>query len=393
MVAAGRASQAAWVSGVGAVTGYGWGTKHLWDGLVLGESSVVSQPAFAEIFDRDEIYLSLISDEGDPADGPSKFSRALHAAAREAIEDARARGWRPGPTVGVIHAFVLSEAQLWRDFYRSDEARVSRRRYIQLMPSTPITTLMMEHDFHGPCMSVVAMCASGNAALLTAKMWLDAGVADDVLVIATDVSGTPENARQFVDLGVIIVDRPSFDACRPFQEGSRGFAGGEASIGLIVSSRPDGAYATLRGGAMSHDGHHVISLAAKPEQIGTCYRQALANAGVAADDVRYFNAHGPGTKQCDAAEGQLFDELFPDAEGIFSFKPLVGHCQAAAAAVEVAISCLGYEERLIPAPPQVAKGHDRLLSGLTARRPGITFKSSIGMGGYNTAVLLDDPPA
>jgi len=259
------------------------------------------------------------------------------------------------------------------------------------MPSAPITSLMIEHEFHGPCMSVVAMCASGNAALLTAKMWLDAGVADDVLVVATDVSATPENVRHFIDLGVIIVDRPSLDACRPFQEGSAGFTGGEASIGLVVSGRPEGGYVALRGGAMSHDAHHVISLAADPTQIGACYRQALSNADVPAEEVRYFNAHGPGTRQCDGAEAQLFDELFPEADGIFSFKPLVGHCQAAAAAVEVAITCKSYEEGVIPAPPAVAPGHARLLSGPVARHQGVTLKSSIGMGGYNTAVLLDEP--
>ena len=173
------------------------------------------------------------------------------------------------------------------------------------------------------------MCASGNAALLTAKMWIDAGMVDDVLVVATDVSGTPENARSFVDLGVVIVDRPPLEACRPFQEGSRGFVGGEASVGLIVSGHSEGAYADVRSGAMSHRrAPHAISLAAKPEQIRACYEAALRNSGVDKDEVVYFNAHGPGTRQCDTAEAALFDELFPDAAGIYSFKPLVGHCQA-----------------------------------------------------------------
>ena len=383
----------AWVTGIGAVTGYGWGRKHLWDGLVLGESAVVPTPGFGEFFDTDELWLAVVSDEGRPEDGPSKFARALHAAAREAIENAVERGWRPGGTVGVVHAFVLGEVNGWRDFYLRPDRHVGRRQYIRLMPSTPITNLMIEHNFHGPCMSVVAMCASGNAALLTAKMWLDAGIADDVLVIATDLSVTPETVRHFVDLGVLIVDRPPHDAIRPFQESSRGFVGGEASVGLMVSSQPHGGYAAFRGGAMSHDAHHAISLAGDPEQIRACYQAALERSGVAAEEVVYFNAHGPGTKQCDAAEARLFDEMFPGAEGIFSFKPLVGHCQAAAAAVEVAISCISYEEGVIPAPPAVASGHPRLVSGVVPRRPGVTFKSSLGMGGYNTAVLLDEPLA
>jgi len=380
------------ICGIGTVTGYGWGKKHLWDGLVRSEPAVRLTPGYGSLFEQDSIYVSIIPDEGGVS-GESKFTRSLRSAAREAVEDARERGWRPGPTVGLVHAVVLSEVELWRDFYGVKGGRASRREYVRLMPSTAITGLMIEHGFHGPCMSVVAMCASGNAALLTAKMWIDAGMVDDVLVVATDVSGTPENARSFVDLGVVIVDRPPLDACRPFQEGSRGFVGGEASVGLIVSGRPAGAYADVRGGAMSHDAHHAISLAAKPEQIRACYTAALRNSGVAADDVVYFNAHGPGTRQCDGAEAALFDELFPHAEGIFSFKPLVGHCQGAAAAVEVAISCLAYEEGTIPAPPAVAPGHPRLLSGPVERQPGVTFKSSIGMGGYNTALVLDEPGA
>jgi 3-oxoacyl-[acyl-carrier-protein] synthase II len=393
-MASSGSSRPVWITGLGAVTGYGWGRKHVWDGLVTGESAVRLCPGYGEFFDQDEIYIAEIPDDDrHPDEENSRFSRALKSAAREAFDDARDRGWEPGGTVGLIHAFVLAEVQSWKDFYLEKDRRVSRREWIKMMPSTPITSLMIEFGLHGPCMSVVAMCASGNAALLTAKMWIDAGIVDDVLVLGADVSATPENARHFANLGVVILDKPPLDACRPFQEGSTGFVGGEAAVGMVVSSRNDGAYATLRGGAMGHDAHHVISLAGKPAQIGDCYQHALDNAGVTADDVVYFNAHGPGTKQCDRAEALLFDQMFPDAKGIYSFKPLVGHCQAAAASIEVAIQCMAYEEAVIPAPPQVAAGHPRLLSGLVPREPGVTFKSSIGMGGYNTAIVLDEPPA
>lgn len=61
--------------------------------------------------------------------------------------------------------------------------------------------LMQEYGFHGPAMNVSAMRASGNAGLITAKMWLDAGLVDDVVFIATDLSLTPENVGHFVRLG------------------------------------------------------------------------------------------------------------------------------------------------------------------------------------------------
>ena len=82
-------------------------------------------------------------------------------------------------------------------------------------------------------------------------------------------------------------------------------------------------------------------------------------------EVAYVNAHGPGTAQCDAAEARVLDELFPEAAGIFSVKPLIGHCQAAASAVEVLATIYAFQTGYIPAPPQVAPGTPGCVDGLT----------------------------
>jgi 3-oxoacyl-[acyl-carrier-protein] synthase II len=112
---------------------------------------------------------------------------------------------------------------------------------------------------------------------------------------------------------------------------------------------------------------------------------------VPAAAVRFLNAHGPGTAQCDRAEALVSDSLFPSDTGIYSVKPLTGHCQGAAAAIEVAITALGYDRGLIPAPPPVAPAHPRLLGGPTQITDGLTLKSSLGMGGHNSAVILAPP--
>jgi 3-oxoacyl-[acyl-carrier-protein] synthase II len=319
----------------------------------------------------------------------TRFEAAVTEAADEAIEDALERGWRPGPVVGVVHAVVLGEVELWRDFYLEHDRRLKSHQYLHLMPSTVLSLLMTRHDFHGPVMNVTAMCASGNAGVLTAKMWLDAGIASDVILLASDLSATPENIRHFRNLGVVFPDEPALEVCRPFQEGSKGFPGGEGSVAMVVSSRHAGAYARVLGGAMSHDGFHPTSLNPSHREIRRCYQQALSNAKVFPSEVAYLNAHGPGTAQCDAAEGEMLDTLLTDAE-VYSIKPLVGHCQGAAAGVELAATCLAYDTGIIPAPPQVAPGHPRLVDGPTVRRDGLTLKSSIGMGGHNSAVVLAD---
>jgi 3-oxoacyl-[acyl-carrier-protein] synthase II len=380
------------ICGVGAVTGYGWGAKHLWDGLLLGESAVTLVTGLEGYVNDGEAYLSLISDDGDPKDGPSRFMRAFRASAREAVADAVERGWKPGGNVGVVHSIAQGDTDIWSEFYQLRGARIRPKRWVNMLPSTVISQMMKEFDFHGPAVSVSAMCASANAGIITAKSWLDAGIATDVILLATDLSGTPELLRPFSDLGVAVLNRPPFDACRPFQEGSRGFVGGEASVAMVLSRNPTGSYADVVGGAMTMDASNLVGLDPDLTQIVRCFREALATAHASPDEVACLNAHGPGTAQCDVAEGTILDDLFPDAQGLFSIKPLVGHCQSAAAAVEVLATIYTFQTGFIPAPRQVAPGHPRLIAGHTPAAPGLVLKSALGMGGYNTVSVIDRPP-
>jgi 3-oxoacyl-[acyl-carrier-protein] synthase II len=374
------------ITGVGMVTGYGWGKDSFWDGLHSGVSAVVDDTEAAEALGEDHFFISRVPDP-DPTSPISRFSRALLSAADEAIADARERGWEPGPSVGVIHCAVLGDIREMHDFYLQDNGRRRARTYLKLMPSTPLSMLMQKHGFHGPAMSVGAMCASGNAGILTAMAWLDAGLASDVIVAATDLSADAEHVRQFVELGVLKADAPALDVCRPFQEGSRGFPGGEAATAFVLTRRDGQAYASVLGGFMTHDAFHVTNVDPGLEQIRHVVQGALDAAGVDGSDVAYLNAHGPGTAQCDAAEAAVSADLLPNAE-LYSLKPLVGHCQGAASLVEMAGACLAYERGVIPAPAQVADGDPRLLDGPTPTKPGITVKTSIGLGGHNSAVVL-----
>lgn len=376
------------ISGIGAVTGYGWGTASLWNGLLSGKPAATLVDGFG-ISGHENAWLARISDDGDPRDGLSRFARALRGAAREALTDAAERGWVPGSRVGLLHAVVISEVEGWRDFYLKDAAHRRVRDYLTLMPSTPVSMLMREYDFHGPAMNVSAMCSSGNAGLITAKMWLDSGFVDDVVFVSTDLSLTPENVEHFVRLGVAAVDTEPLDACRPFQQGSRGFPAGEAAISFVLSGRVERPYAQVLGGSMTHDAYHLTSVDPARTHIDRCVVDALSASRIATDDITYMNAHGPGTQQCDIAEAGLLDVVFHGKPAVYSIKPMVGHCQGAAAAVELAAAALGYAHATVPAPPAVAPGHPRLLDGPTPMQPGaMTLKTSLGMGGHNSAVVL-----
>ncbi|WP_433193258.1 beta-ketoacyl synthase N-terminal-like domain-containing protein [Nocardia sp. CA-107356] len=375
------------IAGIGAVTGYGWGREVLWQGLLSGKSAATLQPGYGT--GRDEqAWVSLIPDGGDPLVSTSIYGRALQESAREAIADASARGWRPGRTVGVLHAIVLGDVGNWRDFYLLDHGHRRSRDYLRLLPSTPISVLQQEFGFHGPAMNVSAACSSANVALITAKLWLRSGIADDVICVATDMSATPEMLEHFVRLGAAVGDAEPLAACRPFQEGSRGFSMGEASVAFVLSRSVERPYAAVLGGGMTNDAYHVVSVDPGHTKIFDCARLALDDAAIAPADVRYFNAHGTGTQQCDVAERDLLARMFHDRPHVYSVKPLAGHCQGAAAGVEVAAAALGYDRGIVPAAPIIAPAYERLLDGPMPFEGGITVKLSLGMGGNNSMVVL-----
>lgn len=357
------------IIGLGAVTAYGRGRQALWDGLVSGKSAAALHHGFGPQTD-DPGWVAVVADTGDPADGATPFARAMRSAAREAIEDALERGWTPGPRVGLIVASVLGDLDMY-PMVTPGASGHSSREYVAVTPSTPVSTLMTDYGFHGPAMTVSAMCTSGSAAVITAKMWLDAGMVDDAVVVAVDLSARREVVSMFVQLGVAITDTDPLSACRPFQEGSRGFIFGEAAIAMTMSNTAQAdRYGTVLGGALSHDGFHATSVDPSLTHVRGCVEQALASAQVGGDDIRYLNAHGPGTRQCDAAEGQIASTMLPNAE-VFSVKPLAGHCQAAAGMVELASTMLAYEHAEIPASPQTAAPTlPQLLNGRTPMDPG-----------------------
>jgi 3-oxoacyl-[acyl-carrier-protein] synthase II len=250
--------------------------------------------------------------------------------------------------------------------------------------------LMAEYGFTGPSMNVGAACASGALGVILARQWVLSGFATDVIVSGTDLSVTAENAWGMGSLGVLATEGPPEQACRPFQEGSQGFLAGEASAALVVTGQPDvDGYVEVLGGGLTHDAFHPIAIKPDGLQVAAAWSQAMAEAEVKPGDVAYVNAHGSGTLLNDTVEAGVADALFPASTRIYSTKMLTGHGLGAGGALETAIAALTYERGVIPAPALVAAANPRVLDGVTPRATGPTLKSSIGMGGYNAALIID----
>ena len=249
---------------------------------------------------------------------------------------------------------------------------------------------MAEFGFTGPSMNVGAACASGALGVILARQWIVSGFATDVVVSGTDLSVTAENAWHFGALNVLAREGPPEQACRPFQEGSQGFIAGEASAALVVTGQSGvDAYAHVLGGGLTHDAFHPIAIKPDGLQVAAAWSQAMDEAHVGPDEIVYINAHGSGTVLNDTVEAGVADAMFPDAhEAVLDedahrararrrWRPRDGG------------GCAHLRDRRDPGATTRRAGHPRVLDGVTPRSPGPTLKSSIGMGGYNAALVID----
>jgi 3-oxoacyl-[acyl-carrier-protein] synthase II len=371
------------ICGLGAVTGYGWDVPSLWSGVLSGRSAV----AAVEV--DGATYLAGRPPCHESADHPSRYGQALFAATREAVADARARGWAPGPRVGLIGAGSIGDVEYRRTYLGERNGTMGSREYLGLMPSTAPAMLLKDLGLSGgPVMNIQAACAAFNVALVTAKLWLDAGLATDVIVSASDFSAMPEDVAQFAKLGALVAEGDPLDVCRPFQPGSQGFVVGEGAASLVLSSRVDAPYGRLLGGSMVHDPYHPISINPDLTELVHTFEGALTAAGVDRHDVAYLYTHGTGTAQSDHAEIEVAEKVLDPEVTFVATKPLTGHCQGASAGVEVVLAARSFTEGTIPSVTPVDTPYRALADGCAPRRGGLVLKSAIGMGGFNSAVVL-----
>lgn len=165
----------------------------------------------------------------------------------------------------------------------------------------------------------------------------------------------------------------------PDGQGTRGDAPGQPAL------RPR---AMFLGGATTHDAFHMVAPEPEGTQLERCYRDALAAAGATPADVGLVKAHGSGTPLNDTVEAALLDRLFPPATRVCSYKPLVGHAMALAALAELAGLLAGHEIGALPPHVTDDPAHPRLADG-GPPPDGLVLCGSVGLGGANTAAVLD----
>jgi 3-oxoacyl-[acyl-carrier-protein] synthase-1 len=237
----------------------------------------------------------------------------------------------------------------------------------------------------GPAWVVSTACTSSAKPLATAQRLIATGLADAAVV------GGIDTLCAMTLRGFFSLDSLAATACRPFNAKRDGISIGEGGA-LLVLERGGDALALLEAVGESSDAYHIS--APHPQGVGArlAMQRALDQAGVAAADIDYVNAHGTGTRLNDSAEAQAISGLLGNEVPVVSTKGYTGHMLGGAGASEAVITLFSLLDGFIPA----SLGADPIDESIqlnipTSRVQGRyqrALSNSFAFGGNNVSVLL-----
>jgi nodulation protein E len=326
------------------------------------------------------------------------FAQYALAAAREAIRDAGlpgVSGERTAIVTGTGGGGQRATDDGFVDLYKRDLPRVNPFTIPRIMASAAASHMSMEFGVRGPVYTVSTACSSSNHAIGQALWMLRQGVCDVALTGGSESVFSYGFLKSWEAMRVV-----SPDTCRPFSRDRSGLILGEGAGILVLedldAARARGAriYAELCGFGMSSDAHHITQ--PSPDGAALAMRQAMADAGIAPEEVDYINAHGTATAANDPAECSAIRAVFSgqaDRLCVSSTKSMHGHALGAAGALEAVATVLALHEGCIPptanfTAPDPQCDLDVVPNTARVRQAQCALSNSFAFGGLNAVLAF-----
>ena len=261
----------------------------------------------------------------------------------------------------------------------------------------------MRHNARGPNMSMVSACSTGAHSLGEAIRVIERGDVDVMLAGGSESTVTPLGVGGFCSARALSQrnDAPT-KASRPFTVSRDGFVLSEGAAIMVLEewdrakARGANIIAEIVGYAANADAHHMTMPHPEGEGAAKCMVKALADAGIAPEQVGYINAHATSTI-ADAIETKAIRRVYGDYAynglAVSSTKSMHGHLLGATGSLEAGLCALALRDGILPPTinlddPDPACDLDYVPH--TARPASIEYamSNSFGFGGTNASLVL-----
>jgi len=262
--------------------------------------------------------------------------------------------------------------------------------------------ISMKLGIKGPSLDIVTACASATNSIGEAFLKIKTGLLDACLAGGAEATICEIGIGGFAALTALSTNQDPATASRPFDKDRDGFVMGEGAGVLFLesleSAQARGAhiYAELVGYGANSDAYHMTAPTPDGSGAGECIKQALAMAGLSAEDVDYINAHGTSTPTNDKGETQAIKYALGDAAykvAISSSKGHFGHLLGGAGGVEAIVCVKALEEGFVPATlglenPEEGCDLDYVPGHGRQQDIQVALSNSLGFGGHNAVLAF-----
>ncbi|WP_204112518.1 type I polyketide synthase [Shimia biformata] len=269
-------------------------------------------------------------------------------------------------------------------------------------------------DLKGPSLGIQTACSTSLVAVHYASQSLLNGECDMALAGGVTIELPHGRGYVFQEGEILSPD----GHCHAFDHRAQGTVFGSGA-GVVVLRRMadavadgDHIWAVIKGSSVNNDGSAKAGyLAPSVDGQAAAVAEALALAEVTADTIDYVECHGTGTYLGDPIEVAALTEAFRETTQetgfcrIGSVKTNIGHLDTAAGAASLIKTSLSLHNRQIPPSlgyekPNPAipfeKGpfhvNDRLSDWISHKGPRRAGVNSLGVGGTNAHVVLEEAP-
>ncbi len=400
------------VTGMGAITPIGLSVDEFWAGIREGKIG------FDRItrFDTADYKCKLAAEvkgfagkdymDFKAAKRMELFSQYAVAATKEAMEDAgldmeKEDPWRVGVSVGSGTGSLQAIERSHSRMLEKGPGRIEPLFVPLTISNMAAGNVSIQFGLRGKSINVVTACATGTNSIGEAFRAIQYGDAEVMIAGGTEGSICPIGVGGFSALTALSTSEDPQRCSIPFDKERGGFVMGEGAAVVVLEelehAKARGAkiYAEVAGYGCSSDAYHITSPAEDGAGAAKAMEYAVADAGLAKEDITYINAHGTGTHHNDLFETRAIKLAFGAHAAhlkINSTKSMVGHLLGAAGAVEC-ITCVkeleeGYLHRTVGL--RETEGEMDLNYCMESYREEVPYalSNSLGFGGHNATLLL-----